>query len=307
VPSPLRFLPLLLVVLSLNCLVASGQEKSARSTGASGFSSSAQASRSSSLVIIATVTPVVEQKGVARIAEFSATSTPEAKATHSPTPTLTATTTEVAGVLEALTTNTPEPTETATPEPTESMTPEATGTPTSTTTPTQTATTSPTPSPTRTSTPSPTPTPTATQAVAGAPFQSELLAGHNQVRDDAGLSSLRLNATLNQIAQERADTMAQMEASDLIKAGDPGAHHNPDGTTAFDMMDAAGYSYDAAAENVAFNVGYSSSQSITLVMQQWIDSPPHHANIVNGNLTRVGFGMATSASGAVYYAAVFSD
>ena len=84
-------------------------------------------------------------------------------------------------------------------------------------------------------------------------------------------------------------------------------HYNPDGSTVFDMMSDSGYAYTDGAENIAFNAGYSGSQSVDVVMDQWIESPSHHENIINGHLTNVGFGMATSASGKTYYSAVFSD
>ena len=84
-------------------------------------------------------------------------------------------------------------------------------------------------------------------------------------------------------------------------------HYNPDGTTAFDMMNNAGYPYTDGAENIAYNYGFSSQRSVEMVMQQWINSPSHYVNIVKGHLVFVGFGMATSGDGTVYYSAVFSD
>ena len=101
--------------------------------------------------------------------------------------------------------------------------------------------------------------------------------------------------------------MASNEVYPLIKAGDPGSHYNQDGTTAFDMMTARGYAYTDGAENIGANFGYSAAASVTVVMQQWTESDPHHANIVKGNLGYIGFGQAVSATGITYYAAVFSD
>ncbi len=287
----IRFLPLLLLSLCLSCLVgASGEEGAPEKAGQEGISS--HASASSALVIIATVTPIPEQP-TSRLAVL-ASPTVAATATATEAPTETATlepepTNTLVAVLVATDTPVPlPPTETPTELPTETPTATVTATATETPTPTVTATPSPTPSKT--------PSPTAT--IGSTAFRSQLLAGHNQVRARNGLGNFNLNATLNQIAQQRADTMAGLDTM---------THYNPDGTTAFDMMDAYGYSYGDGAENIAYNYGYSASRSVDMAMQQWINSPPHYANIVKGNLTHIGFGMATSADGTVYYSAVFSD
>lgn len=218
--------------------------------------------------------------------EAEATAAQEPTATS--TPTLTATSTPEVLAVE-VPTETPLPTDTPTPPPTE--------TPSPTLTPTET----PTETPTRTPSPTPTPTPTDTPVVNASAFQSQLLAGHNAIRDAEGLVPLSLNGTLNQIAQERAETLARINAKAAM------SHYNEDGTTAFDMMTAAGYSYTDGAENIGYNIGFTASASIQYVMEQWEDSPPHHANIVKGHLRYVGFGRATSSDGSVYYAAVFSD
>lgn len=289
----IRFLPLLLITLTLGCLVgASGEEDAPQTTGAGGLSSAAEASNAR--VVIATMTPVVQAVTMTE----RLTQLPLPTATASATPEPTETPEPDAASLIAIATDTPEPepTDTATPEPEPTDTP--TPLPTATATPQSTATETATPTGTATATA--TPSPTATTVISTGSFQSDLLAGHNQARAQGGIGPLSLHGTLNQLAQQRAQTMAN---SDTM------SHYNPDGTTVFDMMNAIGHPYSptGAAENVGWNVGYSASRSVEVVMQQWIQSPPHYANIMKGNLRNVGFGMATSSSGKVYYAAVFSD
>ena len=296
----IRFLPLLLLTLTLGCLVgASGEEEPPPHGTLDSVSSEAHASRQTAAhpgVIIATVTPTADRQTTrlailpsptVPVATETPTAEPEEKATETPEGDLEPLDSELDEELEA--TETPEPTET----PDETSTPEPTETAEATETVTRTATRTPTP--TATATESPTAT---APSVKASGFQGELLAGHNQLRSSGGLSSLVLNGTLNQLAQQRAQEMARMDVM---------SHYNANGTTVFDMMTAIGYPYTDGAENVGFNIGYSASRSLEMVMEQWTASPPHYANIMKGHLGYVGFGMATSATGRVYYAAVFSD
>jgi uncharacterized protein YkwD len=220
-----------------------------------------------------------------------------------PADTLVETPTEepIAEVQVAIATETPAEllhTETPTPLATEAATATSEDTPTATASPTPTASPSPTaaPSSTATATATATNTPSGNGGATG--FRGTLLAGHNDARGEAGVGPLDLNGTLNQIAQERAESMASQDRM---------THHNADGSTVFEMMSDSGYGYTDGAENIAYNAGYSDSESVEAVMDQWIESPSHYENITKAHLTKVGFGMATSASGKVYYSAVFSD
>lgn len=63
------------------------------------------------------------------------------------------------------------------------------------------------------------------------------------------------------------------------------SHTNPDGDDPFDRMSDAGISYGWAGENIAW--GYTSAEA---VVQGWLDSPGHRANIENVNYTHHGIG-----------------
>lgn len=62
-------------------------------------------------------------------------------------------------------------------------------------------------------------------------------------------------------------------------------HTNPDGDAPWDRMERAGYSYSQAGENIAF--GPTSSDA---VMQQWMDSDGHCANIMSPDFVHSGIG-----------------
>lgn len=65
-------------------------------------------------------------------------------------------------------------------------------------------------------------------------------------------------------------------------------------------LDAVGYQYRAAAENVAWN-----RQSPESVVGGWMSSAGHRANILDPNLAEMGAAMARSAKGEPYWIQVF--
>lgn len=65
-------------------------------------------------------------------------------------------------------------------------------------------------------------------------------------------------------------------------------------------LQAVGYSYATAAENVAWN-----SPSAQAVVGGWMNSAGHRANILNPGLTEIGTAMARSSKGESYWIQVF--
>lgn len=62
-------------------------------------------------------------------------------------------------------------------------------------------------------------------------------------------------------------------------------HTNPDGEDPFDRMEDAGFSGSYMGENIAWG-----QSSPTAVMEAWIDSDGHCANVMNPNFTLLGVG-----------------
>lgn len=100
----------------------------------------------------------------------------------------------------------------------------------------------------------------------------------NEERDDDALGSLRRSATLDEAARLKAEDMA---------AKGYFAHYAPDGTSPWYWFDEAGYAFIHAGENLA--VHFTDSDE---VVEAWMDSPGHRANIMNGNYTEIGVGTA---------------
>ena len=90
----------------------------------------------------------------------------------------------------------------------------------------------------------------------------------NVYRAEAGLGPLRLDARLTRAATARMQEMMD---------GQWWGHASPDGTPPFVWITAADYNYVAAAENLA--AGF---ETTGLLVQSWIESPGHRANILNG-------------------------
>ncbi len=100
----------------------------------------------------------------------------------------------------------------------------------------------------------------------------------NEEREGVSLGDLNHNPILDQAATLKAKHMAQNEYF---------SHYAPDGTSPWHWFKQAGYSYAHAGENLAVHFTDSSE-----VVEAWMNSPTHRANIVNGTYTEIGVGTA---------------
>ncbi|CAH0117696.1 hypothetical protein PAE9249_00156 [Paenibacillus sp. CECT 9249] len=105
-------------------------------------------------------------------------------------------------------------------------------------------------------------------------FAQQVLDLVNRERTNAGLKSLSMNASLSGVAMAKAQDMYNNNYFD---------HQSPTYGSPFDMMKKFGISYNSAGENIA-----KGQTSPTEVMNQWMSSPDHRANILNGNYTQIG-------------------
>lgn len=119
--------------------------------------------------------------------------------------------------------------------------------------------------------------------------RTKLLVCHNAARTGVGIMPLVRNSQLDQSAISYAKKMA----ADAVMS-------HTDGSTLQQRLAAVGYTFDYAGENIA-----ECYLTVGQVMTGWMNSPPHHANIVNSNYTEVGFGVALSSTGALYWCADF--
>lgn len=104
----------------------------------------------------------------------------------------------------------------------------------------------------------------------------------NSHRASAGVGSLAINAKLNSAAQAKANDMVN---------DNYWSHNTPGGDPPWVFIDAAGYSYARAGENLAY--GFLTSSD---TVQGWMNSPTHKANMLDGGYIHVGFGFANSSN-----------
>jgi uncharacterized protein YkwD len=78
------------------------------------------------------------------------------------------------------------------------------------------------------------------------------------------------------------------------------SHTNPDGDGPGDRIAAAEISHAGWGENIAW--GYASPQA---VMDGWMNSPGHRANILNSAWTHVGIGVHAPGVGGPWWTQVF--
>jgi uncharacterized protein YkwD len=143
--------------------------------------------------------------------------------------------------------------------------------------------------------PQPVPAPTNTQpaVVNFSTVESQILHFVNVERSRNGLDTLRWNAALDKMAKVQAVEMAAERKM---------AHELPDAAypTLKDRAKYAGYGYRRLAENIAY--GYPSARA---VVDGWMRSPAHRANILNTGVVETGVGVARSTNGALYFAQTF--
>jgi uncharacterized protein YkwD len=103
---------------------------------------------------------------------------------------------------------------------------------------------------------------------------AQILALTNESRRRAGLRPVAMD--------ERLMAAARAKLFDMLKQ-DYFAHRTPDGRQPWAFMQAAGYRYQMAAENLA--KGYDNEPEL---QRAWMKSRGHRANILNPHFTEIG-------------------
>ncbi|WP_129311067.1 sigma-70 family RNA polymerase sigma factor [Streptomyces sp. L2] len=140
-----------------------------------------------------------------------------------------------------------------------------------------------------TATPTPTPrrtrTPVAAPPAQSAPSDtvSQVVALVNKERATAGCGPVTENAQLEKAAQGHSDDMAARNFFD---------HTNPDGADPGQRITAAGYRWSTYGENIAMG-----QQTPQAVMDAWMNSPGHRANILNCSFKDIGVGVHRGSGG----------
>lgn len=107
----------------------------------------------------------------------------------------------------------------------------------------------------------------------------------NRARADAGLPELARNPFL--------DASAQGHADDLLKNGAQLGHRGSNGSNFQARIQWAGYPAAAVGEN------WASYRNLDLIMEFWLNDPPHRRNILSPKFADVGIGVAVRANGGL--------
>ena len=107
-------------------------------------------------------------------------------------------------------------------------------------------------------------------------FEEEVVRLVNKMRSQNGLKPLTHDWQLSRVARYKSQDMA-----------DKGyfSHTSPTYGSPFDMMNNFGISYKTAGENIA-----KGQKTPEAVVNAWMNSPGHRANILNSSYTRIGVG-----------------
>ncbi len=111
----------------------------------------------------------------------------------------------------------------------------------------------------------------------------------NAERTKNGLSPLTMNANAQKAAQLRANEIVQQFS-----------HTRPNGQSCFTALQQFNASYSTAGENIAYG-----QPDAKTVVNRWMNSPGHRANILNGNFKQTGIGVYRDSKGIYYWTQLF--
>ncbi|MBQ8525123.1 MAG: SafA/ExsA family spore coat assembly protein [Clostridia bacterium] len=111
-------------------------------------------------------------------------------------------------------------------------------------------------------------------------YEAEVVRLVNEIRVKNGLSKLTHDWELSRVARYKSQDM---------KDNNYFSHTSPVYGSPFNMMKSFGISYRTAAENIA--KGQATPQA---VVNAWMNSSGHRANILNSSFTKIGVGYVSS-------------
>ena len=117
---------------------------------------------------------------------------------------------------------------------------------------------------------------------AASAYEREVIRLVNAERAKYGLAALTEDASLTRTARMKSQDMRDNHYFD---------HNSPTYGSPFDLMKAQGIRYRTAGENIA--MGYATPEA---VVNAWMNSSGHRANILNASYTKIGVGYVASGS-----------
>ncbi|MBU5484035.1 serine protease [Clostridium sp. MSJ-11] len=122
-------------------------------------------------------------------------------------------------------------------------------------------------------------------------FEQEVITLVNAERAKANLPALKANQELSKVARVKSQDMIDKNYF---------SHTSPTYGSPFDMMKKFGIKYSAAGENIAYG-----QPTPKAVVDGWMNSPGHRANILSKSFTEIGVGVAKKSNGTYYWTQMF--
>ncbi|PFR80466.1 serine protease [Bacillus cereus] len=113
-------------------------------------------------------------------------------------------------------------------------------------------------------------------------FEQRVVELTNAERAKQGLPALKIDTELSKVARIKSEDMQKNNYFD---------HNSPTYGSPFDMMKKFGISYTSAGENIA-----QGQHTPEEVVQAWMNSAGHRANILNNGFTHIGVGYVESGN-----------
>lgn len=122
-------------------------------------------------------------------------------------------------------------------------------------------------------------------------FEQEVARLVNAERAKYGLPALRFDWEVSRVAR--------IKSQDMINKG-YFSHSSPTYGSPFNMMENFGLRFSAAGENIAMG-----QRTPKEVMNAWMNSAGHRANILSRSFTVIGVGAAKKSNGVIYWTQMF--
>jgi uncharacterized YkwD family protein/spore coat assembly protein SafA len=122
-------------------------------------------------------------------------------------------------------------------------------------------------------------------------FEDEVVRLVNVERSKNGLQALKINWELSRVARYKSQDMVNKNYF---------SHTSPTYGSPFTMMENFGIRFSSAGENIAYG-----QRTPVEVMNGWMNSPGHKANILSPSYTQIGVGLAKTQSGVSYWTQMF--
>ena len=123
-------------------------------------------------------------------------------------------------------------------------------------------------------------------------LEAEVIRLVNIERSKKGLQTLKADWEISRVARYKSQDMINKKYF---------SHTSPTYGSPFKMLETFGIRFSSAGENIAYG-----QQTPAAVMNSWMNSSGHRANILSPSYTHIGVGLAKSSSGVYYWSQMFT-